>query len=283
MLVGLLMIITLGWGAAAFFNSENAKAHRTYKMVFWRPLLAIPLIGIPLLFGASLHPPLQLIVFAILSTSAVLIAASFSYAALKRGTSSEVVALSSTYPLVALILLAVFWGIFPSPTSLVGVVAVVAGIIMLNLKEGRIEIPHSRGPVVFSLAAALAWGAWSICDWQALQYGTPWDLLLWTDLIAVALQSGVYVWARRSGRALRPERKLLLLLALAIVLTQIATVAFYFALSSGDPNIVIAASAAYPLATQWILILLGRERLDFLRLLATGIIVAGVAAIQIAG
>lgn len=54
MLPGLLLLILVGWGAAAAANAINAKSAPPLHMVFWRVVLGAPLLLVPILFGADL-------------------------------------------------------------------------------------------------------------------------------------------------------------------------------------------------------------------------------------
>jgi drug/metabolite transporter (DMT)-like permease len=175
-----------------------------------------------------------------------------------------------------------FWGEIPTPLALTGVLLIVAGVVTFHLHGRKLNLRGSKGTLTLSVGAAVCWGAWAILDWQALQHGSPWDLLLWTDLVSLLISGFVLLWARGKGIPLTPNRRLILGLAAVCLISQISLTAFYFALSIGDPELAIAASAAYPLATHWILILLRRESADIWRLIATGTIVAGVVAIQVA-
>jgi drug/metabolite transporter (DMT)-like permease len=282
MFLGLLTLTILGWGGAAVLVADLSKLNPATKIVFWRPVVAAPLMVVPLLFGATLQPPIELVLWALASGLVVVLAAFLYYRALREGVSSGVVALSSIYPLIALLALVLFWGQIPTILAVAGVILIVSGVIIFHLHGRRIDLRESRRTLLLSLGAALAWGAWTIFDWQALQWGSPWDLLLWTGLISLLMSAFVFLWARGRSISLQPNRRLLLGLIAVTVISEIALAAFYFALSVGDPEIAIAASAAYPLATHWILILMKRESADLWRLLATATIVAGVALIQIA-
>ena len=276
-LFGLLATVIFGWGGAAVINSSIARKEKPIWIVFWRSIIAAPLLLLPLALGCGFHLSVPLMLLA-LASSVALFAAAFSYyAALGRGVASEVVVLSSTYPLIALVGLVVFWGQIPRPLALAGVVLVVSGALIFNLEGGKLQRPRLGGPFLLSLVAASAWGAWSIFNWWALHYASPGELYLWTSSFAFLLQGPVFLWSRKNGDSLRPGKESMFLLLGAVILTQTAIAAFYFALNSDEPAVAIAASAAYPLATQWILVASGREKLNALRLIATLMIVAGIA------
>lgn len=278
--VALLISIT-GWGIAGIFAGRAARQTAQLSLLFWGPIITFPLILVPLVVGISPDPSLALLLPAAASSLALFSAWAFYIAALQAGETSPVVAIGSAYPLFALVLFLVAGAHIPEASGLLGVVFVVLGLALLqDMGQGGI----SRKALLLGLGSAFLWGFWGFFDYQALQAGTAWDLMFWTFVFAlsIALLFGLQLVLRRGAAAISINRESVAYRMAASFSSTIAVLAFYWALeNASNPTAVISVTAAYPLVTMMLAVLLREENFYPRRLLSIALVVLGIIALHL--
>jgi uncharacterized membrane protein len=150
-------------------------------------------------------------------------------------------------------------------------------------------------PILFAVAAGACWGVGEVCTRSALHAGKvgPIGAITVRSLVAIPLLVLVYWLMTRGAAGLRVEPPVAqadgatwtkLVLGSGLVAGGLAMVCFYTALSLGEVSVVkpIAFSIAPAVGVLLGWLVLG-ESMDARKLLAVGLILAGVVVLTTAG
>ena len=150
-------------------------------------------------------------------------------------------------------------------------------------------------PILFAVAAGVCWGVGEVCTRSALHAGKvgPIGAITVRSLVAIPLLVLVYWLMTRGAAGLRVEPSVAqadgatwtkLVLGSGIVAGGLAMVCFYTALSLGEVSVVkpIAFSIAPAVGVLLGWLVLG-ESMDARKVLAAGLIVAGVVVLTTSG
>lgn len=150
-------------------------------------------------------------------------------------------------------------------------------------------------PILFAVAAGVCWGVGEVCTRSALHAGKvgPIGAITVRSLVAIPLLVLVYWLMTRGAAGLRVEPSVAqadgatwtkLVLGSGVVAGGLAMVCFYTALSLGEVSVVkpIAFSIAPAVGVLLGWLVLG-ESMDARKVLAVGLIVAGVVVLTTSG
>ena len=162
-------------------------------------------------------------------------------------------------------------------------------VIAVSLHNARMK------PILFAVAAGVCWGVGEVCTRSALHAGKvgPIGAITVRSLVAIPLLVLVYWLMTRGAAGLRVEPSVAqadgatwtkLVLGSGIVAGGLAMVCFYTALSLGEVSVVkpIAFSIAPAVGVLLGWLVLG-ESMDARKVLAVGLIVAGVVVLTTSG
>jgi transporter family protein len=133
----------------------------------------------------------------------------------------------------------------------------------------------------FALLAALLWGASPLFDRVAMRDLSPLAGLT-VRVVAAAVMVAVYAaWARTWKEiSVAPRSALLFLLGSAFFGAVTGQLAYYAAIRYDEASRVVPVSAAYPLITMVLAVLLLREGLTFSKVAGAVLVVAGIVLIK---
>ena len=162
-------------------------------------------------------------------------------------------------------------------------------VIAVSLHNARMK------PILFAVAAGVCWGVGEVCTRSALHAGKvgPIGAITVRSLVAIPLLVLVYWLMTRGAAGLRVEPSVAqadgatwtkLVFGSGIVAGGLAMVCFYTALSLGEVSVVkpIAFSIAPAVGVLLGWLVLG-ESMDARKVLAVGLIVAGVVVLTTSG
>jgi transporter family protein len=172
-------------------------------------------------------------------------------------------------------------------TQLVGVAAIICGIVALSYERN----PHSqysipRRSLFYALLAFALWGFWSLTAKIAVGKIGPGNVFGFYVISSVTVPL-VYMWFRRIRlgplNVEKPSWNSWVLGAAGLALNVSGTLVFSFALSMGLASLVVPISSAYPLVTVTVALLLLGEKLNRLQLTALAFVITGLLMIAIVG
>ena len=195
--------------------------------------------------------------------------------------------ISAAYPSLTVIGALAFLSESLTAAQLVGVAAIICGIIALSYERN----PHSRYSIprrslFFALSAFVLWGLWSLTAKIAVGKIGAGNIFGFYAFSAVTVPL-VYMWFRRTNpgpsKAETSSWVPWVFGAVGLVLNVCGTLAFTFALSVGLASLVVPISSAYPLVTVTAALLLLGEKLNRLQLTALACVITGLLVIAIVG
>jgi len=195
--------------------------------------------------------------------------------------------ISAAYPSLTVIGAVTFLSESLTATQLVGVAAIICGIVALSYERN----PHSRYSIprrslFFALLAFGLWGFWGLTAKIAVSKIGPGNVFGFYVISSVTVPL-VYLWFRRiRSRPLNVEKPLWFSWVFGtagLALNVSGTLVFSFALSAGLASLVVPISSAYPLVTVTMALLLLGEKLNRLQLAALACVITGLLLIVIVG
>ena len=209
------------------------------------------------------------------------------FEAVVEGQVAIVGTISAAYPSLTVIGALAFLSESLSPMQLVGIAAIIFGIVALSYERNP-HSPHSipRRSLFFALLAFMLWGLWSLAAKVAvgeIGAGNVFGFYVISSVTAPL----VYILFRRSRHAtLNVEGSTWspwVFGAAGLALNVSGTLVFTFALAGGLASLVVPISSAYPLVTVVAALLLLREKLNRFQLAALACVVTGLLFIAIIG
>jgi len=195
--------------------------------------------------------------------------------------------ISAAYPSLTVIGSLAFLSESLSPMQLVGIVAIICGIVALSYERNP-HSPHAipRRSLFFALLTFMLWGLWSLAAKVAvgeIGAGNVFGFYVISSVTAPL----VYILFRRSRHAtLNVEGSTWspwVFGAAGLALNVTGTLVFTFALAGGLASLVVPISSAYPLVTVVAALLLLREKLNRFQLAALAWVITGLLLIAIIG
>jgi len=192
---------------------------------------------------------------------------------------------SAAYPSLTVIGALAFLSESLTAAQLVGVSAIICGIVALSYERN----PHSRYSIprrslFFALLAFALWGLWSLTAKIAVSKIGVGNVFGFYVVSSVTMPL-VYVWFRRIRHGPlnveKPSWVSWVFGAAGLALNVCGTLCFTFALSTGLASLVAPISSAYPLVTVTVALLLLGEKLNRLQLTALACVIMGLLMITI--
>lgn len=194
--------------------------------------------------------------------------------------------ISAAYPSLTVIGALAFLSESLTAAQLVGVVAVICGIVALSYgpnPQSRSSTP--RRSLLFALLAFVLWGLWSLAAKIVVSKIGTGNVFGFYAISAVTVPL-VYLWLRRvraGPSKVGASRTAWFFGAATIAINVCGTLAFTFALSMGLASLVVPISSAYPLVTVMAALLLLGEKLNRLQIGALACVIAGLLMLAIVG
>ncbi len=210
MWVALALLTALFESGKDLFGKKGLQEQADEYVVAWAwRLLALPFL-LPLLLVIEVRWPAPVFWPALLAGGALnLLTAILYMKAIKASDLSLTVPLVTFTPLFLLFTSPLMLGEMPGPFGVIGVVLIVAGSYLLNIKERRRgalaplrALLGEPGPRLM-LAVALIWSLTANIDKVGVQASTP---LTWAIAVNAVISLGMLplvLWRWRSGRALQ--------------------------------------------------------------------------------
>jgi len=195
--------------------------------------------------------------------------------------------ISAAYPSLTVIGALAFLSESLTATQLVGVAAIICGIVALSYERN----PHSRYSIprrslFFALLALALWGFWSLTAKIAVSKIGPGNVFGFYVISSVTVPL-VYIWFRRirSGplNVEKPSWVSWIFGAAGLALNVTGTLVLSFALSIGLASLVVPISSAYPLVTVTVALPFLGEKVNRLQLTALACVITGLLMIAIIG
>ena len=194
--------------------------------------------------------------------------------------------ISAAYPSLTVIGALAFLAESLTVTQLFAIGAIICGIIALSYESN----PHStyavpRRSLLFALSAFALWGLWSLTAKIVVSKIGAGDLFGFYVISTLTVPSA-YMWFRRRAlhtNTVEPSLASWTLGATGLALNVCGTLAFTFALSVGFASLVAPISSAYPVVTVIAALLLLREKLNRLQVVALCLVIAGLLVIAAVG
>jgi drug/metabolite transporter (DMT)-like permease len=275
----LALLASVMWGTSDFGNGLLSR-----RMSFWGVVLVVTgtsAAAMLLVVVVLRRPPPSATALAILPLGGVLSATS-AFACFRAMTFTK---MSVTMPIVAgAAVVPVLWGLargeHPSLVQLAGIVAVLAGIVVVSLPGPAApddDMPVTLTGVLLAVASSLCGGLMVV----TLGYGAAHDPV-WA---AAGVRWGAAVWAAGWIGALRPplrlHRRLFPLLVVTGLMATAANLLFAEASSLADLSIVAVLGWVGPAVTILLARVFLHERLRPLQWAAAGTVLAGVVLLTV--
>lgn len=268
-----------GYGTGDFLARQASHRIGHARVLFWMELGSLALL-VPIAFafergGWHLGPS----VLAVAGLGVVSVVASlFLYRAFEYGVLSVVSPLASSYPAVTAALAILFLGDRPGAFASVGIVAVLAGIVLLSRSEPHPDNPRpkdARAGVVSAFVAFAGYGVFYFAlDYVVTDVG-PASTAAIVRIVAVGL-----LLAAGAARVLHlgvPERSAARLIVPISILDTVAFVGYNVGIVDGSVAIVGTLSGLFSAVTIGIAAVVLHERLTRVQYAAVLAIFLGVA------
>jgi len=273
----------LGYGTGDFLARQASHRIGHVRVLFWMELGSLVLLA-PIAFafergGWSLGSS----ILAVAGLGVVSVVASlFLYKAFEYGVLSVVSPLASSYPAVTAALAVLFLGDRPGAFASVGILAVLAGIVLLSRSEAHPDNPPPKDARVGVMSAFLAFAGYGVfyfaLDYVVTDVG-PASTAALVRVVAVAV-----LLAAAAARAFRPDpppRAVARLVIPISALDTLAFVAYNVGIVDGSVAIVGTLSGLFSAVTVGIAAVVLRERLTRFQYAAVVAIFLGVVLMAV--
>lgn len=106
----------------------------------------------------------------------------------------------------------------------------------------------SAPALAFAIIAACCWGAWGVADKLALRSLTPMNTIAWNAVLQI-LASGMVLLIFAYNNMWQSPPNGICWVALGVLATTCATLAYIASLARADVTVVTAVTACYPIVT----------------------------------
>lgn len=271
----------LSWGVADFFGGLQSRRLPTLAVTLWSQIAGA--IALTLVLLVDGRPPVPVsVVWGAVSGVFGGLALMFFYRALAVGTMSIVAPISACGAAVPVIL-SLVQGERLSTFAATGIVATLAGIVLVSLAPGGTQTSslQSRAAIPLALGAALGFGLFYVFldRGSAIPGAAPLWVVAGARIGSLGMLLLLVLFGPRS--MLWPGRRIGAIAAIGLLDTT-ANVLFSYASILGNLSVVAVLGSLYPVAT----VLLGRlllaERLTFVQQAGVGCALAGVVLLSVA-
>jgi transporter family protein len=195
--------------------------------------------------------------------------------------------ITAGYPALGVIGAVAFLSETLTVTQALAVVAIVGGVIALSYEPNpSSEHAMPRRSLFFALLAFVLWGFWTLTSKIAIDAVGPGNIFGFYVILSVTAPFVYVVFRRLSPRQSmngKPSWRAWTAGAAALALNVLGVFAFTFALKVGPASLVVPISAAYPVVTVMLAVLLLHEKLRRFQIIALSFILVGVIAIGFTG
>jgi len=210
------------------------------------------------------------------------VASLFLYKSFEFGVISVVSPLASSYPAVTAVLAIAFLGDRPGAPAALGILAILAGILLLSRSRAHPDNPRPRDARVGLVSAFVAFAGYGVF-YFALAYPVatlgPLTSAAFARLVGVVALVGL--GGIRSAVLVRPPKDLWTLLLPIGVLDSIAFVAYNVGILGGSVAVIGTLSGLFSAVTVGLAVAFLRERLTRVQWAGVGLILAGVALLSV--
>ena len=269
------------YGIANLIAGVYARRHDPIMVLSWYFSLS-SIILFAIAFGFFKVPHVSAAVAVELAAAAVASAAGvfFFYKGLGSGNISVIVPVASAYTIPAVIIAVVIFGERLAALQVLGIAAAIFGTVIIGIRFGNMKGRKGRfsAGLGYAMLTLLIWGAFYPLI-GFLSEGMGW---VWPILASSAGTAIIFItYGLTTGRNLGLPRKGA---AGIFAYAAIATAAFaFYSIGAGTGNIALVAaiSAAAPLITVALAVLLLKERFGPTQAAGLALIIAGLVAISL--
>jgi transporter family protein len=195
--------------------------------------------------------------------------------------------ISAGYPALAIIGAVAFLSENLTVTQALAVAAIIGGVIAISYEPNHgSELAMPRRSLFFALLTFGLWGFWSLTSKMAIEAVGPGNIFGFYVISSVTVPF-IYTIFRRLGPQESSEDSPSwtdwATGAAALALNVFGVLVFSFAINVGPASLVIPISAAYPLVTVMLALLLLHEKLRRLQMIALSFILIGLIVIGFNG
>jgi len=133
---------------------------------------------------------------------------------------------------------------------------------------------------LFLFLSTVLWGFWGLADKYATRFAHPFTLQWMYGLPYIVLLPVWFYLGSRAGPATNLDTRALMWTVLASLASIGAMTLLLFALQFKPASHAMATTAAYPIVTMVLAVLVGSEAFDVRQLAGTVLIVAGIILVQ---
>jgi drug/metabolite transporter (DMT)-like permease len=276
----------LGWGIGDFLAAKSSR-----KIGFISTLFFIQIIGF---FLASVYFSLNFSTLNINSLSRffitlfsasflILVATLAFYKGLEKGKVSLVSPISSSFPIITVILSVIFLGEVLKPNQIIAIFLISLGIVLasINIKElTKIKKITIFLGVKEGLITMLGWGIGFFLIVNPSK-NLGWFLSMFTIRLFILILLTIYLILSKHSLKTNFYKSFLFLLLFAGVLTLVADFSYSFGVHSEYASIVAPVSASYPLVTIILAKIFLKEKLALNQIFGIVSVIVGLILISI--
>jgi len=273
----LLSLISLGgYGFGDFLTKRSVQKVGYFRLQF---MMALVSISIAVIFGIFLFQPSRfswnwpvlglLVLGEILNISAYLI---YNRGA-ERGLLSLISPISAGYPIIPIFFGLIFLRENPGLLAGSGVFLIILGLILASIILDKTK--HIKASIFYGLAALVLWGISTITVLAPIETFGPRNVIVMSAPLAF-LYVVIFGLATRQKFLIRRREKGFWVTFLVAFFEMIGGFAFLFAVDRGHIAIVAPISAAYPLITVFLSLLIYKEKLNSFQWFGVPLIILGI-------
>ncbi len=287
------LIATLGgigslilWGLSDWFIGKSSQKHSTSYVNMTVQVSASIIVILILLLSSTVLPDIRQLSIAILASIFFTLAYLCFIKAFSNGQAGIVAPLANSYPLVTLLLSAVFLSLSLSLIQYLAIIVIVLGGALLGTEKINLRKAKTRlsSEVSYALLTALFWGL-AFFTMNSLVDELPWETVLGMEAILMAIFSIIYFILKQGSQSLNVHKhsfvnnKFGVFGGLALTLGSI----IFYATSETTGNLVIPAviASASPLVTSLLANKIDGEKLLYSKRVGAILVVIGIVILNI--
>jgi len=269
---------SLGYGVGDFLGGTTSRHIGTLRFIFCAQLIGVVLAGGWVAFAADPIPPIGTVAAAAGAGLGLTVGLAAFFQAMAVGKMSLVAPITAT-GVVLPVAVGIFRGDHPSAVQVIGIVAAIAGVVLVARTPGERRADRTESGLGLALLAALGTGVFLWLMAPASRHGVPWAIFICRAIPTVVL-SVVFRIQHPSLRPALQPRTASMILAQA-VLGFVATTLYAFATLHGQLAIVSVLGSLYPAVTVLLAYRLLDERLGGIQQLGILAVLGGVVLLSI--
>lgn len=242
------LISYFAWGIGVFLEAIVARKLHPYSLIFWSYLFSFVLMSFYAPFAIEDLKNLTIGIFIlilVISFQALFLGAMFYYEALRIGNRALVGTITSSFPLVSVLLSVAFLGERINTQQSAAIIIIFTGLFFSTVKFKML-----RGEKLFNKASLLAlftmfsWGIYlAFIKIPVSKVGWFWPIYLYYFLFPIAI---IFLKFKKIPLEMPTKNNLLALIIGSIILVRIAELSYSFAISKGLVAIVAPIAGANP-------------------------------------